>query len=327
MIEVMKFLLLAAALGGPLAAQVVIVPQGTEKISVQIDGRPFTDFYIGATAPKPYLHPLRAASGAVVTRGFPMAADIPGEAHDHPHHRGLWFTHGDVNGYDFWANEDSQAGAGRGKGRVVLHRIEKTAGGKKSGVIEASFDWKTPDRQVLLREQRRMTFYSDPQLRIVDFDITLSPDTEVKFGDTKEGMFALRLAAPLEEEQPKGIAEPVRTGRMVNAQAKTGEKGVWGKRSEWVDYSGRIDGQPVGVAIFDHPTNPRHPTYWHARGYGLFATNIFGVHDFENDKGRDGSLTIRPGQPLRFRFRVVIHPGDSTAAGIRQMYAAWAASN
>ena len=170
-----------------------------------------------------------------------------------------------------------------------------------------------------------MTFYSDPQLRTIDFDITLSPEEKVTFGDTKEGMFAIRLAAPLEESSPKGIAEPKRTGKLVNAQNKVGEKNVWGKRSEWADYSGQIDGQPVGIAIFDHPGNPRHPTYWHSRDYGLFATNIFGLHDFENDKSRDGSLTIQPGQPLRFRFRVIIHPGDANSLNLRETFNAYAA--
>ena len=116
----MKTVLLAIALTLPLCAQVKITPQGKDKISVEIDGKPFTDFYIGADTAKPYLHPLRTADGKMVTRGFPMVPDVPGEAHDHPHHRGLWFTHGDVNGYDFWANEESQKGAGKGKGRVVL---------------------------------------------------------------------------------------------------------------------------------------------------------------------------------------------------------------
>ena len=165
-----------------------------------------------------------------------------------------------------------------------------------------------------------MTFYSDPRMRIIDFDITLSPQVEVTFGDTKDGMFAIRLAAPLEETQPKDIAEPKRTGKMVNAANKSGEKNVWGKRSPWVDYSGQIDGKTVGVALLDHPGNPRTPTYWHARGYGLLAANIFGVGDFENDKSRDGSLTIRPGQPLRFRYRVVIHPGDAGAAAIGDLF-------
>jgi len=319
-----KFLL-AIALALPLCAQVKIAQQGKEKVSVEIDGKPFTDFYIGPETAKPYLHPLRTADGKVVTRGFPMITDIPGEAHDHPHHRGLWFTHGDVNGWDFWGNEDSQTGAGKGKGKVVLERVDKPSSGRKSGVISATFAWKIPSGETLLLENRKMTFYSDPQVRIIDFDITLSPQVEVKFGDTKEGMFAIRLAAPLEEEQPKDIAEPKRTGKMVNAQNKQGEKNVWGKRSEWVDYSGQISGAAVGVAIFDHPSNPRPPTYWHARAYGLFATNIFGLHDFERDPSQDGSLSIRPGQPLRFRFRVFIHPGDVNSGGVRDAYDAWLA--
>ena len=323
--EGMKKVLLVVAVTLPLCAQVKIAQQGKEKISVEIDGKPFTDFYIGPETAKPYLHPLRTADGKVVTRGFPMVTDIPGEAHDHPHHRGMWFTHGDVNGYDFWANEESQKGENKGKGRVVLERVDKFVVGKKSGTLSASFAWKIPSGETLLIESRKMTFYPDPQLRTIDFDITLSPQQEVRFGDTKEGMFAMRLAAPLEEEQPKDIAEPKRTGKMVNAQNKQGEKNVWGKRSEWVDYSGRIDGAPVGVAVFDHPSNPRTPTYWHTRAYGLLATNIFGLHDFERDPSRDASLTIRPGQPLRFRYRVIVHPGDVNTAGIREAYETWIA--
>jgi hypothetical protein len=306
----------------PLAAQVKITQQGNAKVAVEIDGKPFTEFFVGPDTPKPYLAPLRSASGKIVTRQYPMA-DVPGESHDHPHHRGLWFTHGDVNGYDFWANEDSQKGAGKGKGKVVLLKINKIQSGKTSGYIDATFEWQAGGA-TLLRENRRMTFYSDPRLRIIDFDATLSPEQDVTFGDTKEGMFAIRLAAPLEEEQPKDIPEPKRTGKLANAQNKIGEKNVWGKKSEWCDDSGVIDGEPLGVAIFDNPNNPRQPTYWHARGYGLFATNIFGLKDFEKGRLPDGGLTLRPGQPLRFRYRVVIHPGDAYS-GVRAMYEAYKA--
>jgi hypothetical protein len=314
--------LLAATL--PLVAQVKITQQGNQKITVDIDSKPFSEFVIGPDTQKPYLAPLRTPSGIVVTRGYPMNPDVPGESHDHPHHRGLWFTHGDVNGYDFWGNEPDQKGAGKGKGQVVLKKVNKISSGK-TGTIDATFEWKAAGH-TLLTESRKMTFSSEPQARIVDFDITLSPDEKVTFGDTKEGMFAIRLAAPLEAEQPKGIAEPKRTGKLINAQNKAGEKLVWGKRSEWADFSGQIDGRPVGLTIFDHPGNPRHPTYWHARDYGLFATNIFGLHDFENDKSRDGSLTIQPGQPLRFRFRVVIHDGPFDAARTREMFTAYSAA-
>src|SRR5437763_11226458 len=87
----------------PLAAQVKITQDGNKKISVEIDGKPFTDFYVGPENSKPYLHPLRSASGVVVTRGFPMVPDVPGELRNEPHQQGLWFAHGDVNGYNFWA--------------------------------------------------------------------------------------------------------------------------------------------------------------------------------------------------------------------------------
>ncbi len=315
----MHRILLLAALALPLSAQVKITQQGNEKVSVEIDGKPFTDFWIGPDTNKPYLSPLRTASGIIVTRGYPMVPDVPGEAHDHPHHRGLWFTHGDVNGYDFWGNEESQKGANQGKGKVVLKRVDKVTSGK-TGTIDSTFEWKIPTGQTLLRESRKMTFYSEPLVRTIDFDITLSPEVTVTFGDTKEGMFAIRLASGLEEDQPKDIPEPKRTGKIVNAQNKMTEKNVWGKRSEWIDYSGLLDGQPFGVAIFDYPANPRYPTYWHARGFGLLASNIFGVHDFERDT-RDASLTIQPGQPLRFRYRLLIHPGDTAAAGLRERYA------
>ncbi len=315
------FVIAAAAL--PLVAQVKVTQQGNQKVSVEIDGKPYAEFFIGPETHKPYLAPLRTVSGVVVTRAYPMDASVPGEAHDHPHHRGLWFTHGDVNGYDFWGNEAEQKGAGKGKGDVVLKKVNKVTSGK-TGTIDATFAWNAGGK-TLLTENRRMTFYSDPQLRTIDFDLTLSPDEKVTFGDTKEGMFAIRLAAPLEEAQPRGITEPKRNGRLMNAQNKAGEKLVWGKRSEWADYSGQINGKPVGIAIFDHPGNPRHPTYWHSRSYGLFATNIFGVHDFENDKTRDGSLTIQPGQPLRFRFRVVVHE-EMNAIRLGELFQAYTAT-
>jgi hypothetical protein len=110
---------------------------------------------------------------------------------------------------------------------------------------------------------------------------------------------------------------------MTNAAGATGMKDVWGKPSPWVDYSGTVDGQPVGIAIFDHSKNPKHPTTWHARDYGLFAANPFGDHDFYNDKTKDGSVTIDPGKSLRFRYRVVLHSGDTAAANVAELYKAW----
>jgi hypothetical protein len=316
------FLLLASL---PVAAQVRVEwvqpkdPQAS-RIAIQIDGKPFTAFFIGSDTSKPYLHPLRSASGKIVTRSYPMEL-VEGESRDHPHHRGLWFTHGDVNGLDFWSNEPAQGG---NKGKVVLKKVLALKSGKKSGTVEATFDWNDPSGKALLTETRKMVFYSDPKLRTIDIDITLQPLKKVTFGDTKEGTFAIRLATEL-EEPVKPNQKPVRTGKMVSAEGRETEKNVWGTRSPWVDYFGELQGEKLGIVIMDHPENPRHPTYWHSRSYGLFAANIFGLRDFLRDKSQDGSLTIQPGNPVRFRYRVVIHPGDYRSANVADMYKNWTA--
>jgi len=288
--------------------------QGSDRILVDIDGKPFTAFFIGAETTKPYLHPLRAASGTIVTRRYPMEI-VEGERKDHVHHRGLWFTHGDVNGLDFWGNDPAQQGPKKGK--VVTKKIVDLKDGKRSGSLIADFEWVDPQGKPLLRESRTMTFHSHPTLRIIDVEIKLTGIERAHFGDTKEGTFAIRLAAPLEENQ---------TGKMISAEGQSGEKNVWGKRSPWVDYSGEIAGEKLGVAIFDHPSNPKHPTYWHSRAYGLFAANIFGERDFHRDKTRDGGMTLEPGQTWRLRHRVVIHPGDTQSAGIAELYKKYAAT-
>lgn len=297
----------AAVAGAPAAAQVKIA-RAPDRIQVEIGGQPFTALFVGADAVKPYLHPLRSASGKIVTRRYPME-EVAGESRDHIHHRGLWFGHGDVNGYDFWVNEAAEEGSK--KGRVVLAKVVALEGGKKSGRIVALFDWLDTEGRPLVRESRTMTFYADPAERIIDLDIDLEAVGKVTFGDTKEGTFAIRVARELEE--PAGV--------LTNAEGARGERNVWGKRSDWADYSGEIGGEKLGIAIVDHPANPRHPTYWHARGYGLFAANIFGLRDFENDRTKDGSLALASGEHLRFRYRVVIHPGDAVSARIAGRYA------
>lgn len=307
-------LLLAAAL--PLCAQVKIT-RHTDRISIDIDGKPFSDLFVSAQVNKPYMYPLRAASGKIITRAYPMD-NVEGETKDHPHHRGLWFSHGDVNGYDFWANEASQQDGKKGK--IVLKKVDEIKNGKKSGTLSATFDWIDPTGKTILTESRTTIFYSNPTLRIMDFDITLRALEKVTFGDTKEGTFAIRLAAGLEEPHKKAPASPARTGLMVSSDGGRGEANVWGKRSNWVDYFGELDGEKLGIAILDNPANPKHPTYWHSRSYGLFAANIFGEHDFYNDKSRNGSVTVEPGNSLRFRYRVIIHPGDYQSANIAEQY-------
>jgi hypothetical protein len=147
-----------------------------------------------------------------------------------------------------------------------------------------------------------------------DVDITLTALQQVTFGDGKDGVFGIRLRPVLQEDK--------NTAHITNADGLVGEKELWGKPSAWCDYSGVIGTEKVGVAILDHPENPRHPVRWHARAYGLFAANPFGLSVFTNDKSQNGAVTIEKGQSLRYRYRVIIHEGDVKDADIA---AAWAA--
>lgn len=305
-----------------LTADDVSLDRDGHRIDIRIGGQLFTAFYFGPEATKPYLHPLRAIDGTVVTRSYPME-DVEGEQTDHPHHRGVWFSHGEVNDVDFWANEKKQRGRGN-KGTIELDRVSAVESGSSAGRINASFAWNDPHGVRLLTERRLMQFRRSGQDHVVDFDIELTAIADsVHFGDTKEGTFGVRMATELEEPhlRAEGIA---RTGTIVNAEGLTSELEAWGKRSAWVDYSGSIEGKPVGIAIFDHPSNPKHPTYWHVRGYGLFAANVFGEHDFHADESRDGSITLAKGEKLRFRYRVLVHPGRTRDADLARKHADWA---
>ena len=300
-----------------LPGQVKITP-GPEKIAIEINGKPFTDFYVaGPEVAKPYLWPLRAASGTYVTRAWPMEK-VEEEASiarpDHPHQRGLWFAHAKVNDLDFWniAPLDQKPYNQPDRGKIVLNKVGKIESGKDKGSIAATFDWKNHDNKTLLTESRVTTFYADKDDRVFDLDITLTAVEKVTFGDEKDGVLGIRLRPILQED--KG------TGPLTNADGLVGEKALWGKPSNWCDYSGDIKGEKVGIAILDHPANPRHPVRWHARAYGLFAANPFAQAALE--KGQPESpVVLEPGKSLRYRYRIIIHPGDGKSADIAAQWA------
>jgi hypothetical protein len=302
----------AAAVSLPAAAQVKIT-RGDEKITVDVNTKPFTVFYVaGPEVVKPYLFPLRAASGTYITRMWPLE-NVEEEAKaqkDHPHQRGLWIAHAKVNDLDFWniAPLNNPPYNRPDRGKIVLAKLGEIASGKDKGSIAATFNWQNHDGQTLLTESRLMTFYSDPALRTIDFDVTLTAVQKVVFGDEKDGFLGVRLRPVMQEQGG--------TGHITNADGQVGERQVWGKPSNWCDYSGEIQGEKVGIAILDHPSNPQHPVRWHARGYGLFAANPFGLEAFTRDRSQNGAMTIEPGQKVRFRYRVIIHPGDVKTADI-----------
>jgi hypothetical protein len=309
----------SALLALPVAAQVKITP-GSEKIAVEINGKPFGDFYIaGATVTKPYLWPMRAATGTYITRMWPMGkvSEEEREKKDHQHQRGLWFAHDTVNKLDFWNNEADYTTPNRGK--ITLKKLGEVKSGARQGSLAATFEW-TPmqgDSAPLLTESRVMTFYAGKDDRTLDLDITLTALQKVTFGDGKDGALGIRLRPLLQEDKGKA--------QITNAEGLEKEKALWGKPSSWCDYSGEINGEKVGIAILDNPANPRHPVRWHARAYGLFAANPFGLSVFTNDKSQNGAVTIEPGQSLRYRYRIIIHPGDVKSADIAGQFAKYAA--
>jgi len=311
MIEWFMRILLASLLSASSLTAAIESTQTDGHLRIEIDGELFTEYRTDRTVP--CLYPVISPSGAGLTRRFPLEDAAPGEQKDHPHHVSLWFTHGLVNGVDFWAQHLKR------KGRIVHKSFGKTSSrssevdGKRTDTLTFSVDlsWNEGDT-VHLFETRTYTITSRDKTRTIDIDSTLrNPDGEVVFGDTKEGSAAVRVAPTL---RAKG---KVAKGVIHNSEGDRG-KDAWGKRAQWVAYAGPDGtGEPAVVAMFDHPENLRHPTWWHARDYGLLAANPFGRHDFEGKKDAHlGDYLLKQGDSLRFRYRVLLHHGDMESASI-----------
>jgi methane monooxygenase PmoA-like len=297
----------------PAVAQVDFKNVDGDHISVTINGEPFTNFYIGKAYPKPFLAPLRTANGLIVTRRFPQET-VEGESRDHPHHRGLFIGYGDVNGVNFWENEPASKTSGDNpalKGLLTLKSLGELKPGKKSGTIQAVFEWAAPGQGALLEEDRTMTFYAGGDVRTFDMDLTFTAKAPLKFADTKEGFFAIRLADSMAGKNG---------GLMTNSEGAQTEKNVWGKKADWVDYDGTVDGQKVGIVIFNNPKNSLEPPRWHSRDYGLFAVNPFGLKEFDPKADGAGGRELKAGDTMRFRYRVIIHPGDYPKKKIEDLY-------
>jgi hypothetical protein len=332
----------AAALGVRIAAQpskaakehVTVSPnESAKRVDISIAGRPFTSYRWDASLKKPVLYPLRSASGTIVTRGWPLEPR-PGERVDHPHQVGLWLNYGDVNGLDFWGNSDEIKPEEAPKKGTIVHRGVVTAqGGADSGTLTADMDWTSARGDVLLHERTTFVFRGDDTTRSVDRMTTLTAaGSRVVFNDTKEGMFGLRVARQLEQPSTtpevftdaagNATAVPVLdntgiTGLYTSSQGKTGDD-VWGTRSPWMMLRGRIGGHPVTLAILDHPRNPGYPTYWHARGYGLFAANPLGRASFTDGRQPPFTLTVEPNTAVTFRYRLLIIDGQASADTIER---------
>jgi hypothetical protein len=315
-----------------------IVPNEAERrIDVLVDGQLFTSYIYPKTLTKPVLYPLKTSTGTLVTRSYPPRT---GERVDHPHHVGMWFNYGDVNNVDFWNNSvDLPIEKQKEMGSIVHRRIVRSKDGKEKAEFDVEADWIMPDGKPILREFTRYIFQASASLRSVDRITTLTAlDKQVVFKDNKEGVLGIRLARFLEHpsKTPEVFADasgrptkvPVLdnegvTGVYHSSEGKIGED-VWGTRGKWVMLTGQTGTEKVTLAILDHKKNPNHPTYWHARGYGLFAANPLGQKIFAEAKKEQNvkpfNFKLGPKTSVTFKHRVLIFSGTVNIEQIKSTY-------
>jgi hypothetical protein len=301
----------------------VELKQNKDHIDILIAGKPFATYYFAADVAKAYLMPLQTANGAVITRPFPIGNDAsagdPKASSFEPHQRPLYFAHGDIDGLNFWGEAAFRRyyhdNSHQAYGHMALSKIEEARGGPDSGTIRARFALHSPNRRVIGQEIQEFTFRGDDSTRTIDCVFTLNAtDGPITMGDTKEGTFGIRLGPDLSAPR----------GHMINSHGGQGEKEIWGKPADWVNYYGTVSGQSVGIVVFDHPKSFHHPTTWHARGYGLLAANPFGLREFTNDPQKDGSWTVPEHSSLTFRYRVLIYEGNLSPDQIAKAYEQYA---
>ncbi len=303
--------------------------QAIHGIAVLSDGKLFADYVIG-NAPKPVVWPIIGPTGKEMTRAYSMKF-VVGEKTDHPHQRSFWFTHGDVNGVDFWAEAPGDGSPIKepkpghptvsGHGFIMHREYVKADVVDGAGVITTRNDWLSPSCTKMLEDERTLVFRDLGDARTIDFNITLKATAgDVHFGETKEGSFGIRIPTVMDvDHKPTG-------GKIVTSEGLT-DKDAWGQRAAWVDYSGDLDGDHVGIAVLNHPSSFRFPTRWHVRTYGLFAANPFGAKSFDPKTTDENGATIRSGDSITLRYRVIFHKGDAKAAGIAEAFKAYAAEN
>jgi methane monooxygenase PmoA-like len=312
-----------------------VVPNEAERrVDIILDGQPFTSYIWPEKLAKPVLYPLRTAKGTLITRGFPLEPRS-GERIDHPHHAGLWFNYGNVNGFDFWNNSQAIKPEDAPKMGNIRHRaITLAKSGADQGVLEVEADWITGKQQLILKEHTRFVFRGAADFRSIDRITTLQAVSErVVFPDDKEGVLGLRVARALEAPSDKpevftdASGRPTTVAKRDNAgvngvyltsEGKKGEA-AWGTRGRWCNLSGQLGDEPITITIFDHPANPGFPTFWHARGYGLFAANPLGQKIFTNGK-QELNFTLAPNQSATFRYRILVSSQFLTPAQSESAY-------
>jgi Family of unknown function (DUF6807) len=319
----------AFATAANFAAEKFTVEKDDEGVTVNLDGKLFTK-YLVRTGKKPALWPVIGPTGKAMTRPWPMdksaveaaprssvtaASDAKGSGkpltNDHPHHRSIWFGHQKVNDANVWL----ESGAGN-VGSQQQRQLREASGGERAKIVTVN-DWLDKDGKKLCEDERTVTCSVDGDNRIIDYDVVVKATAgDVTFGDDKDGLFGIRVPDSMRVDAKQG-------GTFINSKGGVDEKDAWGKTADWIDYHGPVDGEVLGIAILNHPSSYGYPTHWHTRNYGLFAANPFGLHEFEPQAGVDGTHTVKAGDSLVFRYRIIFHKGDEKLGRIAEAWAVY----
>ena len=302
----------------------------TGGFEVKVDGKPFAT-YVVDQANKPYLYPVYGPTGKAMTRAYPMEQK-EGEAKDHPHHRGINFGHEDIAGWDTWAERTTfeemlqkPKSVEMAKKRLTQMGSEKhreyttlKVDGDKAVAVEL-IDYLDAAGKRVLTEERRMTFRAAAGTRTIDFDQDLiASEGAAKFEDRKDAGLSIRVPHSMAVDSKQG-------GKIVNSDG-IADADAWNKSAKWCDYHGPVDGEQLGIAMFNHPSSFRYPTPWHVRTYGLFTANAFGSKQFVKDRP-DVAFEVKSGERVKLRHRFLFHAGDEKTAKIAEAFDAYAAES
>jgi len=294
--------------------------QNEDSVSIMVGGKPFAEYVTNDPATnKTYLWPVYGPTGAAMTRAFPMK-DLEGEVKDHYHHRGLWFGHEDIDGFDSWSEKRShdkgEKTSDGNKTRIAklgkqVHRgFKEMSATADRATLVSNLDYLNNDGKKSVSEIQTLVFQVDGKLRLIDFNQDfIATEGDVTFGDKKDAGLCIRVPSTMSVDSKLG-------GRILNSEGLK-DGAAWGQRAKWCDYSGPVANTILGVTMMNHPTSFRYPTTWHVRTYGLFTANPFGTLD---PKSPNGPHTLRKGETMKLRHRFVFHEGDASAVNLEEAY-------